>query len=1097
MILASLLAVSSQGSPAFNAGPTPLLMQHPTMNDHEIVFQFADDLWSVPRDGGEAKRLTSAVGIEGAPYFSPDGKLIAFSGQYDGNTDVYVMPADGGSPTRLTAHPDFDKVVGWTPDSKSVIFMSQMLSNTDAPRFFTVPATGGFPKALPLPAGGETASYSPDGKRLAYVPNIKWERAWKRYRGGQAFRIWIADLADSRVKQIPKGNENNEYPMWIGDKIYYLSDKRGPVGMFSYDTHSGKVAEEVKGEGLDIKSATAGPGGIVYEKLGSIQIYDPALKRSKSVPIRINADFTEIRPQFKDLAPNIESFGISPGGSRVVLAARGWTVTLPAAKGDMHLLDETQGLHRRDPSWSPDAKTIAYITDADKGRQQLGLWDAVKGKETRVELGDSPSFYYKPTWSPDSSKVAYTDYRKNVWLLDVKTGKNTKVDTLLFGDPTHNLQVSWSPDSKWITWSRDLPNHFNAIFLYNLTTAKTTQITDSLASADSPVFDRSGKYLYFFASTNVGSSSSWLDLSSYMVPNVLSSIYAVVLKKDEANPLQPESDEDAPKVEAPKPAEASAKPEAKAEAAKPEAAKAPEKEIIDLDGIESRIIALPMPAMSYAGLAAGPNGSLLALSLPTKAIPTAPAGPGTLWKFSFSERKAVPLSQGVTGLDVTPDGSKALIAHGPSLQIVPTAAPSTPDQGAVDLSDLRVKVEPQAEWKHMFYEIWENERNCFYAPNLQGLDSRDMERRYAPFLDGIRSRNDLNYLFVDMLGELCIGHEFPGGGDIPGAKVIPGGLLGADYEFANGHYRLTRVYDGERWNPNLYAPLAQPGVLAKAGEYILEIDGKPLTDAMDIYEALEGKAGKQVKVKIGPNPDGAGARDATVLPVASEFGLRQRAWAEDNRRYVEKMTAGRAGYVHVPDTAEGGWTEFQRYYYAHVGKDGVVVDERFNHGGFINDFMINEMKKTFDGAFVPRGFQSWPTPGSSIFGPKVMLANEYSGSGGDMFPWLFRHNKLGKLIGKRTWGGLVAAYGFALVDGGRINAPDNAFFDPETGKWDVENWGVSPDIEVELDPYLWRQGHDSQLDRAIEELNKSLANYKAPSLKHPDYPDKTKLDVRY
>ena len=428
---------------------------------------------------------------------------------------------------------------------------------------------------------------------------------------------------------------------------------------------------------------------------------------------------------------------------------------------------------------------------------------------------------------------------------------------------------------------------------------------------------------------------------------------------------------------------------------------------------------------------------------------------------------------------------------------MPTMMPASPGQGMVNLSDLNVKIDPRAEWNSMYHDVWREERILFYSPTLNGIDSVAMEKRYEPFLKNIKSRSDLNYLFNDMLGELSVGHEFPGGGELSNPRFLPGGLLGADYEFANSRYRITRIYDGERWNPDLYSPLAQPGINAKPGEYLLAIDGKDLTEATDVYEALEGKAGKQVKIKLGPTPDGKGSREVVVLPVSDETDLRQIAWEEDNRRYVVKMTNGRAGYVHVPDTGQGGWTAFNRYYYSQVGKDGMVVDERFNHGGLINDFMIREMQKPLDGAFAPRYNREWPTPGSAIFGPKVMLINQFSGSGGDMFPWLFRHEKVGKLIGKRTWGGLIAAFGFSTLDAGHINAPDNAFFDPSTNKWDVENWGVSPDEDVELDPYVWRQGHDAQLDAAIVEINKELAHYTPPKMQRPPYPDRTKLGIRY
>jgi tricorn protease len=1115
MLLALALATTLHRSDLnpFDPGPNPLLMRHPTMNDKEIVFAFGDALWSVPRSGGSAIRLTINPGPVGNPYFSPDGKTIAFSAGYDGHSNVYVMPADGGTPKRLTAHPQPESVEGWTPDGKNVLFDSQMLSNTDASRLFTVPVTGGFPTPLPLPMAFE-GSYSPDGKELAYVPNYKWETAWKRYRGGQTYPIWIADLSDSHIKKIPRDNTNDENPIWVGKKVFYLSDKHGPVGLYSYDTVTGTEAEEIPGQGFDLKSASAGPGGIVFEKLGSIGIYNPETHKSHMVPVEIHGDFLQVRAGFKNLRPYLDSASISPSGSRIAITARGWVATAPASKGDVHVLSDQQGVFRREATWSPDGRTIAYLTD-QAGSQQLCLYDTTSTKERLVSLGSGAALFHNLVWSPDSSKITCVDQSRTLWCVDVKTGKNTKVDQTIYDNPRYDLVATWSPDSKWLTWARDLENHFNAVFVYNVESAKKTQVTDGLADAGSPIFDRDGRMLYFFASTEIGQSASWLDLSSLNALNSPSSIYAVVLRKDAPNPLQPESDEEVVKPEsnpdspvkpdvpktppAPTDAKAAAQPAPKPAATpvpavpeKPEAAKFG----IDLDGIEQRIIALPIPAANYRQLVAGPNGAFFAVAEPPRATALdAPSG-DSIGKFSFAERKFTPFAS-AEGIQVTPDGSKALLTTFGSLQIVPTSMPAAPGQGAVNISNLSVKIDPKAEWASIYHDIWREERILFYSPIMNGIDSVAMEKRYEPFLANIQSRSDLNYLINDMLGELCVGHEFPGGGDLAVARQIPGGLLGADYDFSNNRYRITRIYDGERWNPHLYSPLAQPGVNAKAGEYLLAIDGKDLTEATDVYEALEGKAGRQVKIKLGPTPDGKNSREVVVLPVADEADLRQTAWEEDNRRYVSKMTDGRAGYVHVPDTAEGGWVAFNRYYYAQVGKDGIVVDERFNHGGLINDFMIREMQKPMDGAFAPRYNKEWPTPGAAIYGPKVMLINQFSGSGGDMFPWLFRHEKVGRLIGKRTWGGLIAAFGFGTVDAGHINAPDVAFFDPATNKWDVENWGVSPDEDVELDPYAWRKGHDAQLDAAITEINKELAHFTPVAPKRPPYPDKTKLGIRY
>lgn len=1088
-LLAALLLLSADST--FDPGPNPMLMRHPTMNETTIVFQFAGDLWSVPREGGQARRLTSAPGVESDPFFSPDGTMIAFSGEYDGNQDVFVVPAKGGIPKRLTYHPAPDSCAGWSQDGKSVIFSSSMLSGTDSPRLFTIPAAGGVPKALPVPAG-TMASFSPDGNRMAYVPGWKWEQAWKRYRGGQTYPIWICQLNDSKVKEIPRKNSNDEQPMWVGDKVYYLSDKRGPVGLYSYDVNSGTVQEEIKGEGFDIKSATAGPGAIVFERLGSINLFDPKTKLAHRVNIEVEGDFPEVRTQFKDLTRYLGGATLSPSSQRIVFEARGHILTAPAAKGDIRPLNDKQGVGMHEPAWSPDGKTIAYITD-EPGDYEMVLHEYATGKESTLPLGTPPAAYSNLTWSPDSQKIAYTDNRHWVWIFDVKSKSNTKVDSGLYEDPRTSIKPHWSPDSKWITYARDLDNHLSAVFLYNLESAKVTQVTDGMSNAILPVFDRSGKYLYFAASTNTGVAASYLDMSSMANNNVLFNVYCTVLSKDGASPLQPDSDEEvaAPEKKPGPPAGGPGGPPPGAGATAPPPSPAIK---IDLEGLDQRTIALPIPAREYVGLEAGMPNTIFLNEMPVKASASSFALP-SITKFSFADKRPAPFLPASLIADISPAGDKMLVGGGGGYSIVSTVMPSAPGAGAVNLTDLKLRIEPLKEWRQMYRQVWRDEALYFYAPNMHGNDMKALEKRYEPFLANICSRDDLNYLFTDMMGEMVIGHMWCRGGDIPGAdNAVPGGLLGADYSFENGRYRLTRVYNGESWNPGLYAPLTQPGVGAKAGEYILAIDGKELKDSNDIYEFLEGKARKQVRVKIGPNPDGTGARECIVVPIPSESGLRQRAWAEDNRRLVDKLSGGRVGYVHVPDTNIGGWDSFNRYYYAQAGKDAIIIDERFNHGGLINDYMIQTMKQTLNAAFSPRNGKDWPTPGLAIFGPKVMLINQYAGSGGDMFPWLFRHNSVGKIVGKRTWGGLVRAFSFGLVDGGRVNAPDDAMYNPN-GTWDVENWGVAPDIDVDLDPAVWRQGHDAQLDRAIADIMEQLKTYKPLVIKKPAYPDRTKVDI--
>ncbi|MBL8064581.1 MAG: PD40 domain-containing protein [Chthonomonadaceae bacterium] len=1049
----------------------PLLMRHPTVNQSSIVFSFAGDLWSVSRAGGQANRLTTSAGSEMNPYFSPDGKWIAFTGQYSGNSDVYVMPAEGGEPRRLTYFPGGDIASGWTPDGKRVVYSSTAATTVDIPQLWSVSVEGGQPERLPFPSGLDI-SFSADGSRIAYGPGFKWQNAWKRYRGGQTTKIWIADMADSKVKEIPRDNSNDSDPMWVGDKIFFLSDRNGPVTLFSYDTKTNRVSQCLENDGFDMKSATAWNDVVALEQLGEIKLYDIKSGQATKVDVQISGEFPEARPQYKDNSKFTLAMGLSPSGVRAIFAARGDIWTVPASKGDARNLTQSSDSCERDPAWSPDGQKIAYLSDSGGG-YKLVVRDAVgKGGSKSYNL-DGNCFYYTPNWSPDSQKIAYTDNRHNLWYLDLKTGKSALIDTNPYENPTYVLSCVWSKDSKWVAYHRDLDSHVAAVFLYNLDSGKTTQVTDGLSDAKFPVFDNSGKYLYFAASTNSGPSTAWLDLSSYRNFNSQSNIYCAVLRNDLPSPLAPESDDEKPKTDA--------KPEEKKDDFR-----------IDLDGLDQRIIALPIPAKNYGGLFAGPAESLLLTEIaPLATIVSQPRA--TFSKFSFADKSVTPLTSGYLGVTVTPGGDKALLFNGAGFQIVSTAAPMAPGQGAIDTSGMVSIVEPMQEWKQMFHEAWRVQRDFLYAPNYHGIDLSAMERKYEPFVANIRSRADLNYLFEDMLGEICVGHMFISGGDIPGVEGVSGGLLGADYELDKGRYRFARVYSGENWNPSLRAPLTEPGVNVKAGEYLLAIDGVELRSDQSIHQRLEAKAGKQVVIKVGKSVDGTGSREVTVVPIGSEAGLRLLAWREDNRRTVEKLSGGKLGYMHIPDTNIGGWTNFNRYFYAQLEKQGIIVDERFNHGGQVDDFMVDNLQRPLMSMWTSRYGKDFPSPFGQIYGPKVMIINEYAGSGGDYFPWHFKKAKVGPVVGKRTWGGLVGILNFpTFIDGGSVTAPNIAFYNPD-GKWEVENYGVDPDIDVEFDPALWRQGRDAQLERAVAEAMKLLSKNPKPSIKKPAYPDKSSL----
>jgi tricorn protease len=1073
----------------------PLLLQKPTVSATQIVFAFADDLWIVDRHGGDARRLTTGVGVETDPRFSPDGTQIAFTGEYDGNTDVYLIPAAGGIPRRLTWHPASDQVVGWTPDGKRVLFRSGRNNAHFAPRLFTVSTEGGMPSAVPLPIASE-GSYAPDGARLAYVPGVQ-QGAWKRYRGGQTTPIWIADLATSRiVDRAPRNNTNDFNPMWVQGRVYFLSDRSGPVTLLCYDTATKKVSEVVKNHGLDIKSASLGPGAIVYEQFGTIHLFDLVSGTSHPVEIHLAGDLPEVRPHYVKTAERINAANLSPSGARAVFGARGEIFTVPAEKGNARNLTNTPAVDERDPAWSPDGKWIAYLSD-ESGEYALHVRSQDgKGEVKKIDLGKPPSFFYSPIWSPDSKKIAYSDKRLNLWYVEVDRGVPVKVDTN--PKPLFGYEPAWSPDSKWIAYARQLPSYMRAVFAYSLDAGKSYQLTDGLSDARYPVWDRSGKYLYFTASTDVGLSLWFADMSAMNRP-VTRSVYLIVLRKGLPSPLAPESDEEKPKEETAsqdgkpesgteKPKEESSpqerKPESGADTGKEKKAeeKAPEPVRIDPDHISQRIVALPLPARNYTALVAGKAGTLFLTEAPT-------LGPGSrpLQRFELKSRKAEKVLDNVSSFTLSANDEKLLYRQGSRWAIVSATGSIDPGKGTLDLDEMEAYVDPPAEWREMYREAWRGLRDFFYAPNLHGLDLAETEKRYEPYLERLGSRRDLNYLFREMLGEVTISHMYAGGGDAPRANPVRGGLLGADYTIERGHYRFARVYDGENWNPEARAPLTQPGVDVVAGEYLLAVNGREVLPTEEVYAYFEGTAGKQITLKVGPSPDGSGAREVTVVPVEDEYQLRYLAWIEDNRRKVDELSGSRLAYVHMPDTGSGGYDSFNRYFFAQVGKEGALIDERFNGGGALADYVIDYLRRPLQAYFTQREGEDFAMPTAAIFGPKAMLINEFAGSGGDYMPWAFRDAKIGPLIGKRTWGGLVGVSGISLMDGGATGAPQSGFWNPN-GTWDVENWGVEPDIEVELDPALWRAGRDPQLERAVAVLMDALKRNPLPRHRRPPYP---------
>jgi len=1079
----------------FAADSGPLLLQSPTLSKTQIAFAFGGDIWIVSRAGGDAQRLVTGTGTLSRPIFSPDGTLVAYTGNYEGNDGVYVVAATGGEPRRLTYHPGSDVAVGWTNDSRSILFRTTRSSYSRFERLYTVPATGGFPTLLPLPMGVE-GSYSPDGTHLAYVP--RWNRrlgaidayiAIKHYRGGHAALIWIADLADSSVRRIPREDSNDFDPMWVGDRIYFLSDREGPVTLFSFDTKTQQVKALFNNDGFDLKSASAGPGGIVYEQFGSIHLYDLHSGKSHEVLIGVAGDMPQVRPRFEKITnPQILSAHISPTGARAVFEAHGEILTVPAEKGDVRNLTNTPGVAERDPSWSPDGKSIAYFSDesgeyALHVRAQSGL-----GTVTKIDLGKLPSFFYAPTWSPDSKKIAYSDKRLNLWYVDLDHPSPVKVSTDRFDSPLQEFDVQWSPDGKWLTYTLQLENHMRAVFVYSLETQKATQVTDGMSDALYPVFDKNGKSLYFTASTDMGLTTGWLDMTSEAHP-VTRSVYVAVLKKDLPSPLAPESDEEKPPEE--KKDEKAATPGADSDKEKPkEDGKKPEpvKVQIDFDGLRQRILVMPIPPRNYVGLFAGKEGVLYLAEAPLVDVAPGPAHL-TVQRFELKTRKTEKTVDNVNVFDISFDGGKILYRQDDHWFINPAEKPPEAGKGMLKTEAMEVYVVPREEWKQMYHEVWRIERDFFYDPHFHGLDLQKAEQVYAPFVAGLSSRADFNYLLAEMLSNINVLHMYVSGGKHPDIPIVKVGLLGADYAVDNGRYRFARILSGENWNPELHAPLTQPGVNVKEGEYLLAVNGRDLTANDEIYSFFQETAGRQTVLKVGPHADGSGSREVTVVPVENETGLRGLAWVEGNRRRVDELSGGKLAYVYLPNTAGAGYTNFNRYYFAQVGKQGAVLDERFNGGGQLADYIVDYLHRPMMSQIMTREGKPQSEPEEAIFGPKAMIINEFAGSGGDAMPWYFRKAGVGPLVGMRTWGGLVGIGGYPeLMDGGRITAPRWAIYGLK-GQWEVENHGISPDVEVELDPKLVREGHDPQLERAVEVVLDLLKQHPLPFFPKPPYPN--------
>lgn len=1062
------------------AQDTAKMASMPAISDGQIVFVYDNDLWTVERQGDVARRLTSADGREENPVYSPDGSLVAFNANYDGNMDVYVMPAQGGVATRLTWHPGNDVVHGFTPDGGSVLFESpRSVYTTRYRHLYTVPVDGGVPDRLPVPTGYKS-SLSPDGQFLAYTPLGEAFNQWKNYRGGRISRIWIMDLDDYSVTEIPKpeGGSNDTDPMWIGDTVYFNSDRDGEFNLFRYHTDTQSVEQLTSLEDFPVLDPDASQDGtIVFERAGNLHELDTSTGDISRLDIQVYSDLQETRTRYVTGNEWVRSAAPAPDMARVAFEFRGEIVTVPAEKGDPRNITSGSGVHNRSPVWSPDGSTIAWFSD--KGGE-YALWTAAQdgsGEPQRYEL-DGAGFYDQPNWSPDGSYIAYRDNSQSHWVIDLESGENHKIAQEPVYTPLNLMSSVWSPDSRWLAYTIEDHGLIRTVYAWSVEDQESIRLTDGMSETASPVFDPNGEYLYLLASTDAGPLKDWFSQASIDM-QMSYGVYAITLRQDGPNPFPPQSDE------------VSVDEDGEENGGEGQAGEEVRVEI-DTEGIEDRIVSLQLPVQNRRNLRVGASGELYWIeSTEGETSYIAFGTPGNLKKFTLEERQPKTIAEGVSMFELSSEEKKILYNKAGNWFVTTLIDQLPPGVGQLNLDAVQVRLDPLAEWEQIFHEAWRINRDYFYDPNFHGADWEAMREKYEPFLADLTTRYDLFRVIRWMLSELAVGHSYQSMGDAPNQPDgNPPGLLGADYEVADGRYRFAKVYGGLNWNPDLRAPLRTPGVDVREGDYLIAVNGEDLQPPENVYEPLAGLAGKQVRLTVADNPEGNNSREVTVVPVSGEANLRYLDWVERNREYVNEQTDGRAAYVHVPNTAQAGHEMFKRYFYPQSHKDALILDERHNGGGLIADYYIDFLRRQYISHWNFRYGDDLISPRGAILGPKVMLADETAGSGGDLLPWMFKKFEIGPVVGKRTWGGLVGILGFPVLrDGGMITAPNLAFWTEEDG-FAVENEGVAPDIEVEQWPAEVNEGRDPQLDRAIEVILRQLEENPPREYERSDYPNR-------
>jgi tricorn protease len=1069
------------------------MLREPDVSNTHIAFIYAGDIWVAPKAGGVADRLTTAKGEESLPRFSPDGSWIAFSGNYDGNTDVYSIPAMGGMPRRVTHDPKADRMLGWYPDGKQILFASAMESGSQRfNQLYRVAPDGGMPEKLPVPYG-EFGAISPDGKLLAYMPQTQDYRTWKYYRGGWAPDIWLFNLQDMSARNITNNPAIDSQPMWHGRTLYFLSD-RGPrqrMNIWACDIDSGKTRQVTQFDQYDIHFPSIGPSDIVFEAGGRLYLLDLKNERSREVKIEVVTDRSTLKPANENVSKRIFDYSISPTGKRVAFEARGDVFTVPEEHGALLNLTRTSGIAERSPAWSPDGKYAAYWSDRS-GEYELTIRPADGSGEEEKLTSLGPGFRYHPYWSPDSRRIAFIDQAMNIRIYDRNSKQVTKVDQGLwmFQSDLDRFRVSWSSDSRWMAYSRGVENRNDAIFLYDTQDGTRHQVTAGFYDSSQPVFDPDGKYLYFFSNRSFrplysDTDTTWIYANS-------TEVLAVPLLKDIPSPLAPRDDaEKGPQAEEKGKAggdEGSAK-DAQKTGEKPEAkkegdgGKAKEPVKIDLEGFELRAVILPPKPGNYSGLTAA-SGKVTYLRNPrTGAQPDEKAD---LVFYDLKERKEETVIDGIDDYQLSADTKKIVVRKDETFSVL-ELKPKQRIEKPLRTGELEATVDPAAEWRQIFNDVWRFERDYFYDPNMHGVDWNAMKAHYGSLLDAAVTRWDVNYIIGELISELNSSHTYRGGGAAENAAQRGVGMLGVNWALENGAYRIKTIIRGAQWDEAVRSPLLEPGVNVKEGEYVLAVNNVPVDATKDPWASFQGLADQTIELTVNDRPSTEGARKVLVKTLASEDRLRYLNWIESMRLRVDEATGGRVGYVYVPSTGVDGQNELMRQFRAQFDKEGLIIDERFNSGGQIPDRFIELLGRKPLSYWAVRDGKDWQWPPVGNFGPKVMLINGWSGSGGDAFPYYFRETGLGPLIGMRTWGGLIGISGVPpLIDGGSVTAPTFRMYGLD-GKWFAEGHGVDPDIEVVDDPSVMAKGKDPQLERAVQEVMRMIAHKPPVPPKRPPY----------